>query len=369
VPRNRVLVALSAFVIVVVTSSCASKPSPPSTEPDLSGLSYSDRSIIEGACGLARYEGLAAYRRCLWDQLAQLKEAPPEPDLSGLSYSDQSIVQGACGLARYSGLAAYRRCLWDQLEQAEINAPAAAPNNPPAASAPLSTPTIPQEAAEQPEGAKQEVLTSQIPWPSWNGLQVRLIPPVKGAALASTSVFQMVEAAIWVVVAGRTVGDFENLSPELRQGSAVAISDSLLLTNCHVLEDRPIVALFRGETTLIATTISADASTDRCVLSLAESYRLTPVPGIREYRDLTVGEQVYTVGAPSGLERTLGNGIISGLRSDAAQHYIQTTAPISPGSSGGGLFDERGNLIGITTLLIEGSQALNFAIAADDYWR
>ena len=82
-----------------------------------------------------------------------------------------------------------------------------------------------------------------------------------------------------------------------------------------------------------------------------------------------MGEQVYTVGAPSGLERTLANGIISGLRSEGTHHYIQTTAPISPGSSGGGLFDENGNLIGITTLFIKESQALNFAIAAEDYWR
>ncbi len=82
-----------------------------------------------------------------------------------------------------------------------------------------------------------------------------------------------------------------------------------------------------------------------------------------------MGDPVYTVGAPSGLDRTLGDGLISGLRSGEGRHYIQTTAPISPGSSGGGLFDENGNLIGITTLYIEEGQALNFAIAAEDYWR
>lgn len=52
---------------------------------------------------------------------------------------------------------------------------------------------------------------------------------------------------------------------------------------------------------------------------------------------------------------------------------MQTTAPISPGSSGGGLFDARGNLVGITTLVLVGrehmNQALNFAIPADAFWQ
>ena len=84
--------------------------------------------------------------------------------------------------------------------------------------------------------------------------------------------------------------------------------------------------------------------------------------------DLKVGERVYTVGAPSGLERTLGEGIISGLRDSSEGQFIQTTALISPGSSGGGLFDRSGNLIGVTTFLLKEAQAINFAIAAEDFW-
>ena len=58
----------------------------------------------------------------------------------------------------------------------------------------------------------------------------------------------------------------------------------------------------------------------------------------------------------------LGYGVIT-------QRLIQTTAPISPGSSGGGLFDESGNLIGITTFMVSEGQSLNFAIATEDYLR
>ena len=76
---------------------------------------------------------------------------------------------------------------------------------------------------------------------------------------------------------------------------------------------------------------------------------------------------MYTVGSPSGLENSLGVGIISGLRSNKGQRLVQSTAQISPGSSGGGLFDVAGRLVGITTFMICGGQSLNFAIAAEEY--
>ncbi len=80
-----------------------------------------------------------------------------------------------------------------------------------------------------------------------------------------------------------------------------------------------------------------------------------------------MGERVYTIGAPIGLELTLGEGIISGLRSHKDRRLVQTSAPISGGSSGGGLFDAYGNLVGITTFLLREAQNLNFAIAAEDF--
>jgi S1-C subfamily serine protease len=76
---------------------------------------------------------------------------------------------------------------------------------------------------------------------------------------------------------------------------------------------------------------------------------------------------VYTVGAPRNLDNTLGHGLISGLRTAQGHHFVQTTAQISPGSSGGGLFDNAGNLIGITTFQVRQSDGLNFAIAAEDF--
>ncbi|MGA7389267.1 MAG: trypsin-like peptidase domain-containing protein [Pseudolabrys sp.] len=90
--------------------------------------------------------------------------------------------------------------------------------------------------------------------------------------------------------------------------------------------------------------------------------------GLRNFEELRVGQSVYTIGSPSSLESTLGQGIVSGLRIVEGRHLVQTTAQISAGSSGGGLFDDAGNLVGITSFMLKNSQGLNFAIAAEDYF-
>jgi S1-C subfamily serine protease len=88
---------------------------------------------------------------------------------------------------------------------------------------------------------------------------------------------------------------------------------------------------------------------------------------VRSYDTIEIGEEAYSVGAPKGLDLTIANGIVSGKRSLKGINYLQTTAPISPGSSGGGLFDATGKLIGITTMYLAEAQNLNFAIAAEEF--
>src|SRR5450830_1754760 len=85
--------------------------------------------------------------------------------------------------------------------------------------------------------------------------------------------------------------------------------------------------------------------------------------------DVAPGQHVYSLGSPRGLELTFGEGLVSALRPRAGMPLpiIQTTAPISPGSSGGGLFDEFGRVIGITTFFRVESQNLNFAMPVELY--
>jgi S1-C subfamily serine protease len=181
------------------------------------------------------------------------------------------------------------------------------------------------------------------------------------------SLFATVSRSVWLVLAARSAADLE-AGTGVAVGSAVAVNLNALLTNCHVIGDRAFVWIKQGETIVESTVVHGDRETDRCILA-APKATLRPVPGMRRYNDLRVGESVYTIGSPRGLERSLGQGIISGLRQREQQRLIQTTAQISPGSSGGGLFDQDGNLLGLTTFRLKDSEGLNFAIALDEFFR
>jgi hypothetical protein len=201
-------------------------------------------------------------------------------------------------------------------------------------------------------------------WPTWKGPEANRPAAKAGSTLDGTQLFKLLSPSVFQVVAkGTTL---------ISQGSAVAISQSELVTNCHVVAGAHKITLRQGETERVAQLKSADPATDRCVLSVLDA-TLTPVSGVRTYDDLQVGEALFTIGSPSGLELSLSNGLLSGRREDDGRHYVQTTAPVSPGSSGGGLFDARGNLVGITTKVLVGrkhlNQSLNFAIPADEFWK
>nr|WP_236873602.1 S1C family serine protease [Burkholderia sp. PAMC 26561] len=86
-------------------------------------------------------------------------------------------------------------------------------------------------------------------------------------------------------------------------------------------------------------------------------------------KTIKVGQRVFAIGSPLGRENTLSDGLISGINRDlaGAVNHIQFSAPISHGSSGGGLFDGDGRLVGITSSMIPSSEAenINFAIPAE----
>lgn len=78
--------------------------------------------------------------------------------------------------------------------------------------------------------------------------------------------------------------------------------------------------------------------------------------------NVQVGDTIYAVGNPRGLQGTFSDGIISSIRSDANGKILQMTAPISPGSSGGPVLNEKGNVIGVSFMSFRDGQNLNFAI-------
>jgi S1-C subfamily serine protease len=77
---------------------------------------------------------------------------------------------------------------------------------------------------------------------------------------------------------------------------------------------------------------------------------------------VAVGDEIYVIGNPQGLEGTFSQGIVSSIRKIGTDTLLQITAPISPGSSGGPVLDSKGEVIGVAVATFKGGQNLNFAI-------
>lgn len=153
---------------------------------------------------------------------------------------------------------------------------------------------------------------------------------------------------------------------ELGQGSGfVASREGAIVTNYHVVElaRNVSVEFIDGESYQEIFLIIGYPSQDIAILHIeGENKQFRPVT-LGNSDDLQVGERVLAIGNPYGWENTVSDGLISGIRQIDDFKLLQITVPISPGSSGGALFNMNGEVIGITTIGSQwGAQNLNFAI-------
>jgi len=146
-------------------------------------------------------------------------------------------------------------------------------------------------------------------------------------------------------------------------GSGVVIDGGTVVTNCHVARRGVALRVKHLAEQFDATVAVADEAHDLCKLSVPGL--AAPPVNVGRVAGLRVGQKVYAIGSPQGLDLSLSDGMVSSLREGPDGTYVQTTAPISPGSSGGGLFDETGTLVGIVTFQMRAGQNLNFAVPAD----
>jgi Trypsin-like peptidase domain len=187
-----------------------------------------------------------------------------------------------------------------------------------------------------------------------------VLTPRVGMALEAHEIFKMVEPSI--VVVRVPVRDGE------ATGSGVLLTPLDFVTNCHVIEKGNKIIVDQGNVRRSAKIRFQDSGRDLCQLKLDDTFpNGKPISDTVASKDLEVGQPVFAVGSPRGLERTISRGIVSGLREEKGEsgRLVQTDAALSPGSSGGGLFDNLGRLVGITTLSFRDSQNLNFAIPAE----
>jgi len=155
----------------------------------------------------------------------------------------------------------------------------------------------------------------------------------------------------------------------IAQGTGFIVSkDGLVVTNYHVIAEgnSAVVKLPDGAFYAVDGVLAFDKVRDVAIIKAhGQNFRILALGNSDRVQ---VGEEVVAIGNPLSLESTVSNGIVSGIRAvkEDSDKYLQITAPISPGSSGGPLFNTAGEVIGITTLHLKGGENLNFAIPIND---
>lgn len=181
--------------------------------------------------------------------------------------------------------------------------------------------------------------------------------PQQGEAKTAAEVFQDISGSVVVVQ------NYDSSNKLQSMGSGIILPSGNVATNCHVIDKAGRLAIIYQKKEYPAKALYTDRFRDVCALTVSglQASQLT----LGNTNQLKVGSKVYAIGAPQGLELTFSDGIISGLRVVDKGNYIQSTAPISLGSSGGGLFDENARLIGLPTYFFKQGQQLNFALPVE----
>ena len=153
------------------------------------------------------------------------------------------------------------------------------------------------------------------------------------------------------------------------QGSGFLISkDGQVVTNYHVIKNgsSAVIKFPDGAFFVVDGVLASDKDRDVAIIKAhGNDFRALT---LGDSDRLQVGEEVVAIGSPLSLESTVSNGIVSAIRTveDEGGKFLQITVPISPGSSGGPLFNMSGKVVGITTSHIKGGENLNFAIPIND---
>jgi len=143
--------------------------------------------------------------------------------------------------------------------------------------------------------------------------------------------------------------------------------DRTILTNYHVIEDAySIIALTEnGDSFAIHNILNINEPADIVIFSCAVNTGIQPLI-LADSDFAKKGDDIFTIGSPLGLRNSVSEGIISALWNDESIDYLQITAAISSGSSGGALFNSSGEVIGVTTAYFVDAQNLNIAVASNE---
>jgi len=220
------------------------------------------------------------------------------------------------------------------------------------------------------------------------GLNVTLLLTMRAQVVSQAGSIQDLKAQIsalkirdqpqldWSAIATLVRPSVVTISTDKGLGSGwVVFSDdsgSDLVTNLHVVADAlesgdSMVDVAIGDRTIKGTITRTDVDDDLAVIHIEDW-----LPTLqRATRRPQLAQSVMAIGSPLGLDGSVSIGVISGFRSIGGSDYIQFSAPISPGNSGGPVVDARGQVVAVTTakLVSPGSEALSLAIPVETVCR
>lgn len=154
-----------------------------------------------------------------------------------------------------------------------------------------------------------------------------------------------------------------DITKESKSGSGFFITEDVIATNFHVIKETTegYVKIYgQNKVYDILGTVGVDEKND---LALLKIQGINGRPLKLNNDDLiAIGDEVFAVGNPKGLEGTFSQGIVSSIRKNDETNLLQITASISSGSSGGAILNDKGEVIGVAVGAIEIGQSLNFAI-------
>lgn len=170
---------------------------------------------------------------------------------------------------------------------------------------------------------------------------------------AGKQVYSAAEGSVFLVYLNNSSGATEAL------GSAFLIEPHVLVTNAHVADaGTPVLAV--GPVRLPLKVLRVDRVHDLATMSVDAD--LTSTPLVLSSEQVKPGEEIFAIGNPEGLEKSISQGIVAGLRKRDGNDLIQITSPISHGSSGGPVLNSKGEVIGVAVAFLKDGQNLNFAV-------
>lgn len=161
---------------------------------------------------------------------------------------------------------------------------------------------------------------------------------------------------------------YDYFGEEMSTGSGfVAFDKNTIVTNFHVIEGAYSVVIQVSEEKVVHVEyeLCSSKENDLAILKTKVDLGLTPLK-LGNSESIPKGEEVVAIGSPLGLVNTVSTGVLSGRVKEECGEVLQFTAPISSGSSGGALFNSKGEVIGVTYASYIDGQNLNLAIPIED---